>query len=59
MASAKWKKTFLLINCGLQKKRPCARFPPMQNKMLIVLGVLVVVWILLMVLGVIDPIWAM
>ena len=31
----------------------------MQNKMLIVLGVLVLVWILLMVLGVIDPIWTM
>jgi len=31
----------------------------MQNKMLIVLGVMVLIWILLMVLDVIDPIWAM
>jgi len=31
----------------------------MQKKLLIVLGVMVLIWILLMVLGVIDPIWAM
>jgi len=59
LASEKWKKILPPINFGLQKNRPCARFPPMQNKMLIVLGVLVLVWILLMVLGVIDPIWTM
>jgi len=31
----------------------------MQKKLLIVLGVMVLIWILLMVLGVIDPFWAM
>ena len=38
---------------------PCGSFRPMQKKLLIVLGVMVLIWILLMVLGVIDPIWAM
>jgi hypothetical protein len=53
-------KTPAGFNCRLQKPAGSGSFLAMENKKLLIgLGVVVVIWILLMVLKVIDPIWAM
>lgn len=49
-----------IFNNRLQKPAGSVSFSVMENKKLLIgLGVLIAIWILLMVLKVIDPIWAM